>query len=136
MYSFFGVKFWFCILKLFLVKNETKKCFQNLPCFPTISATCSELGTLMISIVFCDFFGGPRTDKSSMAFAWFKFVPGPPSPSEWSSSANFIARALEFDESSSDLQKIYIWKKSKKNFEKKNHTFYRNNENSLKKVKI
>lgn len=37
-----------------LTSNENVK--MDLPCLPTISATCSELGTGTHSVMFCDFF--------------------------------------------------------------------------------
>lgn len=42
-------------------KRTWMLCMIKLPCRPTISATCSELGTGTHSVIFCDFF-----DRSSM----------------------------------------------------------------------
>lgn len=43
-----------------LYENKKGLCMIQLPCRPTISATCSELGTGTYSVIFCDFF-----DRSS-----------------------------------------------------------------------
>ena len=37
---------------------------MNIPCLPTISATCSDVGTLTHCVMFCDFLDDPESGES------------------------------------------------------------------------
>ena len=52
--------------ELVVTNFAKKKQSKNIPCLPTISATCSELGTATHCVMFWDFFGELDSSEESL----------------------------------------------------------------------